>query len=210
MVAEGQHLKMTVSTINGFNSDVALNVFSYDILSISPSLTLAGSGDEIAEAWLASFGPIWANIISSSYLMSHMKIEIYENPLDFWEGDFATAQAGTQSGSIMPAFTAWGFKLSRSSRLSRNGSKRFAGVTESNVDNGNPIAGILTYLDGVADWMGQTHVFDFGPGDVLNIELAPVIPHYVPLSDTWVFNPITSVAFTRVTSQNTRKVGRGS
>lgn len=133
------------------------------------------------------------------------------NNLDIYEE--ANSNAGSRSGPVMPSFVAWAFRLVRSSALTRHGAKRIAGPSESDVADNGPVSGVLTVLTALATAMGEDFVVNDGGGNT--VTLVPVIVGRTENVDgdyeldLTKINPVASANFIRVTSQTTRRAGRG-
>jgi hypothetical protein len=115
----------------------------------------------------------------------------------FLPGDFV----GSASGEGLPPFNAWAFRYQRASTLVRNGAKRIAGVTETDLDNGVANSSALTRLAALANHMESDLELDSG-------ELfKPVIVHQVKVDDVITYTPydVSGVSYIRVSTQNTRK-----
>lgn len=122
--------------------------------------------------------------------------DIFDN--DTTEVGVLTASAGIQS------FVSLGFMLRRSSLVTRNGYKRFVGLTEADVSNNDWVGGD-TRLDNISAGLVAPLV------DGL-IQLGhPIIvkrPIAVP-AGSYTFSEIADAPFRSVGTQNSRKPGRG-
>jgi hypothetical protein len=80
---------------------------------------------------------------------------------DFYEGPFPTGPAGTRTGDALSPTSAFGFFGSRVRTDIRRGQKRFAGVTEAQVDSGGVITSTMNAaMVNVADKIGATITYD--------------------------------------------------
>jgi len=210
MVAVNTHLEFVVHTVKDGSLDTFLNVFNYRVLNVTDPFTLADQGANLAEAWEADFGPVWAPIIHAAYRLTSIEIYDLTNELDFYVGSFETPFQGGTGGQPMPQFNAWAFKLNRTSRLTRNGAKRFPGVPEDLWNDNAPAIAAVAPLAALAAYLGNVISllsFDGGDNDIL---LGPEIKGKPILGDDPVFNDCNSAQFRTVSTQNTRKQGRGS
>lgn len=123
--------------------------------------------------------------------------------------DFASAVAGYpltgfRAGEVLPAFNAYSYRYIRATRASRNGYKRFSGVSESDVNNGTAAGAIIALLNALETSLAAT-VID----PVSSVEFAPVIARVTysgtPAVPTWTYFQIAGVEFRGVTSQTSRK-----
>jgi len=126
-------------------------------------------------------------------------------------GDFENrpllATSGTQTGEGMPPYVSWAFTLYRASRLSRNGYKRIVGVPESLVSNGVAIPAAASYLTAFAALLASP-ITDPVSGAVFK----PVIYRKYATSTGGLPGTFDVAAgvYGGVSTQNTRKFGRGS
>lgn len=123
--------------------------------------------------------------------------------------DFGTlipdTTTGVVTGGALPSFVGWGFKLQRTTRLTRHGSKRIAGVAESWQQNGvadTPFAtpgGVLAAKFSIALQVDGTDIF------------TPVILHIDPVTHLPTESNIISLGIYRgLTTQKSRQPGHGS
>lgn len=180
-----------------------LNVYYYRVTSVTP---LAGD-------YLSSMNDSWeggvldnVKIIQTPELL-HLSREWRNltNGTDlFVDGSVVPGVDPASTASLTPSFTSLGFLLQRESLVTRNGYKRYGGISEGNI-SGN------TYVGG----MGTIHDIEVGLAADLTagiITIAePVIvkrPIAVPVT-TYLYSSIGSAIFRGVGTQNTRKAGRG-
>jgi hypothetical protein len=126
-------------------------------------------------------------------------IDLLEESVDL-DGEVATTSA-----TAMPSFVALTWLLRRESLATRNGYKRFAGVNDATVD-GNSVNISSTLLDAVSDALSE----DLMAGIAVLGE--PVIvrkPLLVPAGTGYTYASIGDASFLGVSTQNTRKRGRG-
>lgn len=122
-----------------FNRNVE-NVFFFE------KLDPAGTAEDLREGFAADYFPVIRPLQSFS---------LYWDSIDTYnlgdEGDFEkfpfVFQGSAGNGDTMPAFNAVGYTLNPATRLVRPGSKRFAGILESVVLNGEIVE--PTYLAAV-------------------------------------------------------------
>jgi hypothetical protein len=119
----------------------------------------------------------------------------------------STAVPGANSvaeSSELPSYVSLGFLLQRESLATRNGYKRFAGLTENFVE-GNTWTGSTTSIDNIETALAG----DLNIGILAVAE--PVIvkrPIVVPVG-SYIYSSIGSASFRGLGTQNTRKAGRG-
>lgn len=120
---------------------------------------------------------------------------------------FAGGQPGIISDQGLPAHDCFAFRLNRTLTTTRHGQKRLAGIAEGSQENGVAVSGVLTAL-GVA-CAAMAHAFDSGDGFSTGAILKPVIYSTVlngELRAVPVANPVGTVQYVRISTQNTRKV----
>lgn len=111
---------------------------------------------------------------------------------------------GGAATSYTPSFLSAGFMLQRESLATRNGYKRFAGISESNV-SGNELVGLTTEVTNISNAL---------PAD-LNVGAFPVAEPVIvkrpinPPVASYIYASIGSASFRSVGTQNSRKAGRG-
>lgn len=191
-----------------------LNVFTMRIIDIE-------SGDPDNYYGVArGFYFIWANLIKTvqTTALSHLRTEVTELT-GLEQGIYAnpTPVIGTAVSPMLPTFNAASIQFIRASRLTRHGWKRIAGLTEGSVtlndltvdaidDINAAIAGALVVggavfpqIDTDGDTVGEFTIEPVIVGDP------------IPPSSLFRINSVNSVIVKpQVTTQNTRKVGRGS
>lgn len=147
--------------------------------------------------------------------LTHVRGELYEvNGLDFGIYVPPTPEAGTVASDGMGTFVAVKIQQVRASRATRHGWKRVSGVPETSASNGQLIPANLTAWQGIADllWLGtKTYESPVFP-ETRSISFQPIIwggndPDF-PLGR---YSTIEDVAVSpELTTQNTRKIGRGA
>ena len=197
----GDFIRVTDKQI--LDGQTVLNVFFYRVVSITG----------ITDGYLGSLAA-WFDLHVTTAIQGvqhaainhkEMFLENLTNGVDIYTYVYPGDRKGiTTSGDVMPSFVTWGFQLMRENRNTRHGYKRFSGVGEVQVSNGQPDIG-STYTDTLAtalalDWTEGVYTF-----------AEPVIlrhPITVPLVSP-VYSSIGSARFKGLGTQNTRKSGRG-
>lgn len=132
-------------------------------------------------------------------------IDLHEEPYSLFGNHTADSEA---------SFYALGFRLVRSTLLTRHGSKRIGGIAEDMVLGNTVVAGELPDVVALADAMAEplevTGTVDH------DFSAIPVIVGRFPTGDPNEgeidlsrINPVAAGQFIRVTTQNSRKAGRG-
>lgn len=160
----------------------------------------AGGAEDLALAFIESILPEILNIQSSGVTHDNIEVTNYDDLEDFHTEALTSANVGSRSGEALPRFNAWAFRILRASRNSKNGWKRFAGITETDQSGGVAAAGMSTALDAVAAVLG-VRLSDVN-GNSWDMKIpgsqfaAPGIP--VP-------HPTAGSEYVKITTQNSRK-----
>lgn len=184
-----------------------LNVFYYQVGSLTSTVSLADNAEDIA----LSYADVWISLMTviQSVGVQHIRLEM--NNLMDYEGDYLswsyeTPIAGAVAGEYLSSAVAWSFQLVRATRTTRHGSKRIAGVPETYVSNNVAVAGtVTTQLNSFAAQLAQPLFVEYGGLD--GMELTPVIlksPVLTTAAPT-VINRVASGAYRGVGTQNSRK-----
>lgn len=186
-----------------------LNVYYYRVTAKGATADLAS----VATCFLSDMQAPVLDLQDSNLVHIGLEIRNLSNGLDIYEAT-TTATGGT-AGTHAPNFVAAGFRLIRASLSTRHGAKRYGGITEEFL-NGNDLAAaanaaiapIETALAADISWPGT------GTNEVT---CEPVIIGRTldPADGKWklditVVNQISSAQYIRVTSQVSRRAGRGS
>lgn len=177
-----------------------LNVYFYEEMT---SPTEGTPADALTVAFIQSIEAVIKNFQSSSCLHFQYEVTNLDDPDQF--GTFSNATTGTVASEALPPFVAWAFRLDRASRLVRNGQKRIPGVPESLQVNGEPTSAALALLNLGAVALG---------GDISAIapngSWRPRIAHRLgTVPETYTPYAIAGASYSAISSQNTRKFGRG-
>lgn len=191
------------------DSQQVLNVQHYRVESATPGIP---TFDECAQIFAEQYFGELSGIQSAG--LTYNRCELVElGGVDIGTYVYTDNEAGTVSGEYTSTFTSYGVRQVRSTRLTRHGQKRIAGVPEAAVINGLVSATVYNglVLAAAALWDGFQTLEDPGaPGN--HIVVAPIIwGGFDALYPDGRYNYISGVVVnTRVTTQNTRKVGRGA
>jgi len=206
MVAVGDHLRIKdFQTMDNVAGDV-MNVYFYEVLSITTPVPLSLIADEL-EAWF--YGLFLTAILDiQTASVQHVRVEI-DNMDDFLTDSVVIIPAVPVPGAIADNFaassTAASFQLVRQNRTTRHGSKRIAGVPDNTVTNNVIIpASEPVFLDAAAS-MASAQSFLVGVGNTLSmvpvIAKTPVPPATLPT----VYNNVIDATFRGIGSQTSRK-----
>lgn len=181
-----------------YSAQTLLNVFWF-----VNSLGSDDEQDKAAEAFDETILPILKAAQATSLTYTSIRAVNVTGDL----ADFVltpTTLAGTSVGDPVNTFTAAGIRLNRTTKETRNGQKRFAGMVEQRMENQAWDAAFLVVLGDVADAL----VADISTvGGIFE----PVIARQDPITPTnWFANPVASATVNAfVTSQVSRKRGQG-
>lgn len=191
------------------DSQEILNVQYYRVEDFQPTgSSLTGFARALFNLWYTN----WDSVQSSR--LTYVRGELYEvNGLAFDIYIPDVAPTGTRTGDSLPVQDALSIQQVRQSRATRHGWKRMAGMAEIFQANGVVDAGILTAAQEAATATFNSPIIltdDADPTHTMQLEGIiwggndPAFPlgRYSRILETRV-NP-------RITTQNTRKVGRGS
>ncbi len=133
-------------------------------------------------------------------------------------------QVGVRTGEALPLFASWGFEVLRQRRDIRNGYKRFGPIAEIDQTGGNPTTNALNGLNNLKTAMNTALDLNFSGNTSTATMVVVKRVRYNPdplRPDRWayripgpgdplVYYEATDWVFERITTQNTRKIGRGS
>jgi len=173
------------------------NVFHFHRSSI------AGTAAGLSSGFITNVVPVIQTIMSSAVQLTTLDIVNIEDPDD--SSSAIVNAPGLRAADMFSTFAAWGFRLIPSVASLQTGSKRFAGVSEADVNDGVAVASQLLRLAIVATRLQTPFVQSL-------VNWTPVI-----YSDREILGipfrrvaTISTAAYNWVTTQNSRKVGRGS
>lgn len=188
-----------------------LNVWQYEVVNGSAGSTAV----DIAEAWWNHVKATYRALAISGAGRQFDAVVVRE--LNNSTGDLAefsipsSEQDGTRSagtlGSYMPDFAAVGVRLTVGSRVTRSGQKRIPFLTEGDVAGNAVGATFVGLVEDLFDVMDQ--YITLGAPAALT-ELQPIVTRKDSTGDVTAHqNVLGYVVNPYVTTQNTRKAGRG-
>jgi len=182
-----------------YNSTVQVrNVMHYRVGAV-------GTADEtgLATAFIANVLPSMLDIQHSTMQHYRMTVLNLTDNIGWADVTLTPAQSGVLAGEVMPPYAAWAFRKNRSLRRVRSGQIRVAGIPEGATNFGLSEATIDDDLAAFAAELGS-EITD-GTGGLY----VPVIVSKNPDNTVRQFSGIDSVEFVSVSTQNSRKYGRG-
>lgn len=202
-VALGDLLQFTA--YQEFLGEQMLNVFYYRWFSVpAPDNVIYDElGDDFVDSVIAAMRGVQVQQVEYTKL----QIKNLSNGIDFSERDLdLTGVISASDDNLEPSFMALAWQLVRDSLVTRSGSKRVGGLIEGSIA-GNEFVGSMTQIDPI------TSAFQYQLHAGLVAVAAPVIvkrPIPVPAGSSYVYSSVADVIFKGVSTQNTRKKGRGA
>lgn len=187
---------------------VVQNVYEYYAYEVTGTVTL----EEIGEEWKTTILPPILGVQSDDILHDVLYMKNLSNGVDIWD-ETTNVSGAIVSTDQSPSFTAVGIQLLRSTALTRHGGKRIGGISDANIQGNSLIGTALTNMPAMlAAMAAELNVV----GASGSANLYPVIVGRFPQGslnagemDLSKLNPIQGAQFKRITTQNSRKAGRG-
>lgn len=177
-----------------------LNVFVFQVTGAD------ATAENVALTWQADQAIQISSLQSSSLVHDNVTVNNLNDLSDFWVETLGIV--GEQPGDVLPPYDCVALFYVRTTRASRNGWKRFAGVPEAHQNDGILDGTIITSWDGVAAYLLGPH-----SSSVATLSMVPYIwrrPKVGPPPVAQAFFPVSSIEVRNaVTTQNTRKYNRG-
>lgn len=209
MVANGDVLEFTLRSEFGSPGNQGLNVFQYRVETTETAL-LYQIGQELGDlVYETILNGDFRNVISTEVNYMSFAWKNLTEPLEIFEGTPTTPLQGAISGDCLPPYAAWGFKLTRTNALTRNGAKRFWGVPEGLQANGLPTGLAIVNLPLIAENLATVIPFDLTDWGFLEGTLVPAIVRKDETGAMTASQDVSTAQFRSITTQNTRKYGRG-
>ena len=168
---------------------------------------VSGTAEDCALAYVTDILPSLLPLQDD--LLEHVRISVinYDDPTDYHE-EALVGSEGTSAlgGDALPSFVAFRLRILRSSREIRNGSKRYAGLNEGQVNQNTLVAGEVVKLETLASALEQQITAPLGGTFSLVL-----YGHITPNRPAPIVVPVAGVqALSGVTTQNSRKVWVGT
>ena len=189
-----------------------MNVYQYEAGTIPPSILAV----HIAEAWWNHVKVAYRALATSAFSTPFQSIRIRElnnNAGDYAEYDIPTAEkSGTRASpsepTAMPPFSAAGVRLVVGTRLTRPGQKRLPFLTEGD----NSVGLLGSAYTALTVTLMNILVANMTLGaPAATAVLKPVVTRKDAQGFVTAYQPVTGFLVNAdVTTQNTRKFGRGS
>lgn len=184
------------------------NVYEFFVYELTGTVTL----EEIALEWVDTVLTPVRNIQADDINHDYLAVKNLSNGVDIWD-ETTNLPGVVVSTNPSPSFVAVGIQLLRSTAITRHGGKRISGISDDNI-TGNSLVGVaLTNMPALLTALSAELNVVGADGTA---SLYPVIVGRYPQGspnagemDLSKLNPIQGAQFKRVTTQNTRKAGRG-
>lgn len=209
-VTEGNLIEVVVKQV-AFQQQI-LNTWTYLVTG-----TFSGiSAGAVANAYWQAVKATYRGVIADAYnpYFSAITVRVLDDPLgDYGEYSIPTGErAGTRvggGGDLAPVFLATGVRLTVDTRVTKPGQKRIGGLMEGDITNGVVSGSVITTIDALMS-VAAAGVLTLGV-PALGMDLLPVVVRKdpttgIPTAHQEITGHLVNI---QVTSQNTRKIGRG-
>lgn len=176
------------------------NIFWYKQVSVT------GNAESLAKGWYEDVLPDIQAIVHSHIDFDLAEAINVDTPTDFYN-QLMGATYGGRTGAELPPWFCHGYRLARSSRESRHGYKRFAGVVEEDVSGVTYAAGIAAAVAALGVQLKTNIVYsiDSAEFEPRIVRVTRVNPGVVPAVYTYQDWAIADATWYGWTTQNTRK-----
>lgn len=176
-----------------------------DILNVYYYRQVAGTHTaavELVDLFVSSVLPFITAVQHEAVTHISIGAKNLDVPTDFNLTPLVTGNVGQVTGQGLPPFVAWAFRLVRTQTDIHNGAKRIVGVAEGWQANGVADSTVVSALNDLAEAMALT-LDNFEPR--IMRKLLDSEGHLIGYEDF----PMGAGQYVRISSQNTRKFGRG-
>jgi hypothetical protein len=183
-----------------------LNVFHYKVTDVTGAVDY----DLIAGTCLSKLTSDITPIQVSAMTWERCDLDNLTDGLSF--GSATGTFNGVLATEGFAPFAAWYFRLNRSTKLTRSGGKRIAGVPENEVSNGTAESSFIPTLAVAAGEMLLPINWNFlsAPVGSGSMELGILGRNPDGTFDLSRFNGVSGIEYVSVSTQNSRKFGRGT
>lgn len=175
------------------------NVFYYLVKIWTGNVTV----EDVKGRFIADVIDVMLPVQVDNLMMTNCNVDNLNDPNEYWEATFA--RPGTAVGNPMPAFVAVGVQLLRTTKATRHGSKRIAGVYEAMFTEGE-FTPTQPFIDALELACQADLIEDDMGGN--EFELSPCIVGTDPITglpDPARTNLVKGALVRRATTQNSRK-----
>lgn len=205
MLVNGDIVRFTVNQSLTTTGAVIINVFHYQAAAITGTISTVAQYEAMITDFMASVMSHFAFFQSEDLSYVSTTLDNVTNLVDQTTYTATSPTEGDFAGPSNSGQTALSFKLIRTNRSTRNGSKRLGGVADGQLDTADgsnlvgsvPIGNITAALAATLPMVLPS---------AAGVDLIPVIARKPALGlPVTVFNPIASAEYRGVGSQNSRK-----
>jgi len=202
-MAVGDRFQLTLRSTDSVNHLEVANVFTYE-----QTFSTQGA-DALAVGFVDNVLPYIAAVVSNVTIFVDLTIINFDDLSDYTT--VALGGDGDVGGDAMPPFVTFDFEYIRTTRAVNNGRKAIGLVPESSVVNGVAVAGVADALAALAGaFAGPLTETISGAIYKSMIWRRPGTYASGAVAAPGAFFDIGSVTYRAVSTQNTRKIGRGS
>lgn len=205
-IAQGDILQIT--DISYLDTNQIINVFFYRVTVRDVDTAY----DDVASCYLSDVQNFMLPLQHNTLYHTNLVIRNLTNGVDIYEE--VTNNVGLAGGEACPNFVSYGFRLVRTDASTRHGSKRVGGLSESGVIGNTAPAAFTASLNACAAAFAADITFPGSGTDEFTGE--PVIVGRFPAAspmhgqlDLGTINPVAACQYVRITSQTSRRKGRG-
>lgn len=206
-LAVGDLIELT--DVQSYLGQQVLNVYTYELMSL-------GADTELTDLINVFQGTVVTPILgiqNNNLVHTGVIARNLTNGIDIAEE--VTSVPGGGTGEPLASFYAYGFRLVRTTAETRHGSKRIAAPHEPCVSGNSLDVGCVGPVNTAAAGMAADLSID--AGGATDFVARPVIIGRFKIGtpnageyDLSVINPVAAAQFIRLTTQTTRRAGRGS
>lgn len=202
IMAVGNHYLLTLRGVAVTSGTAIQNAFVYE------QIDGIGSSVDLNNAFAVNITPLILAVLSVQYMLNSYYTINLDDPDDF--SKTASGEEGVYTGEYMPIFNSWTFEYIRTTRAIQNGRKAFSVIAESGQQNGVATATLLTDLNILATNL-QADIDDIATSSVFRPKLWRRPGTYASgvVSAPGLFYPVSDVVYKGLSTQNSRKLGRG-
>lgn len=203
MVAVGDIIRLDVKQIYQIGAFIEMhNVFFYEVATLTGSLTLFDDGAELGVDWDSAIGTKIRATQHSLLYYNSIKLDNCTDPDDFGAYIYPDAVTGGASGEPAPSFNAWSFELIRTTRATRNGSKRIGGISDGWTTGNTVYTTFIPTMTACALALQDPFAWTNGTASA---GLRPVITRMPGVGLTpLAVNRVNDAVFRKVSTQRTR------
>jgi len=197
--------------------DAAASVILQNKWYYKETTTIPGNDDaaELHAQFKVVVLPLIQNVIANqAHIMALSTQNIVPSADNVFETFGTTDFVGQRAGEEMPPFVTWAFRYDRVSSAVRNGQKRIGPISESDQSAGVAIGTITSNLNSLASQMGAV-LGTIGITSLYTPRIfrvgAPsrIIPEKIIAAKIQADFDVGDVGYVRISTQGSRKFGRG-